>query len=225
MATNRRLVFINSYIYHVFNRGVERRTIFSNQKDYQRFLNILNYYFPSKVPIRFSKFASLPPLLQQDYRKKFPNLPTRIDLLAFCLMPNHFHLLVQQTERSGVTKFMSDISNSYARYFNTKYKREGPLFQGPFKAVLIETDEQLMHISRYIHLNPFVSALVNLKNIHTYPWSSLQNYMGKKTPVTVKSQKTLSYFPSPKAYMKFVEDQADYAKELHEIKHLTHDAV
>ena len=84
-------------------------------------------------------------------------------------MPNHFHLLLKQTIDNGISHFLSKFTNSYTKYFNTKYNRVGPVFQGVFKSVHIESDEQLMHLSRYIHLNPVVSAVVEKQNLLSYP--------------------------------------------------------
>lgn len=135
-------------------------------------------------------------------------------------MPNHFHLLIKQNTDNGISRFMRLTINSYARYYNTKYKRVGSLFQGMFKAVHIETDEQLLHISRYIHLNPLVSHIINEQDFLSYPYSSLPEYINNQgyisNPVPI-----LNHFSKKQSYLKFVLDQADYGKELEKIKHLT----
>ncbi len=92
-----------------------------------------------------------------------------VEVVAYCLMPNHFHLLVKQVSEGGISKYLRQAINSYAKYFNTKYKRVGSLFQDMFRAVHIETDEQFIHVSRYIHLNPLVSYLVGKKELLSYP--------------------------------------------------------
>lgn len=92
-------------------------------------------------------------------------------------MPNHFHLLLQQIRDGGITEFISKLTNSYTRYFNIRNKRIGPLFQGEFKAVHVETDEQLIHLSRYIHLNPIVSYIT--KKLESYQWFSYLEYLGR----------------------------------------------
>jgi putative transposase len=136
-------------------------------------------------------------------------------------MPNHFHLLLRQEAEGGISSFMKHLTDSYTRYFNTKYNRVGPLYQGAFKAVRIETDEQLLHVSRYIHLNPLVSLLVNEKDFLDYPWSSMQYYRGKdETLNRVTMKPILEHFKSANDYIKFVLDQADYGKALEKIKHM-----
>lgn len=111
---------------------------------------------------------------------------------------------------------MSQLSNSYTKYFNTKYKRVGPLLQGAFKAVHIETDEQLVHVSRYIHLNPIVSGLI--KNLDDYQWSSYLGYT-QPEPTFCSTTEVLSFFPTKEEYKKFIEDQIDYGVTLELIKH------
>ena len=133
-------------------------------------------------------------------------------------MPNHFHFLIRQLKENGISKFMSQISNSYTKYFNTKYNRIGPLFQGAFKAVLIESDEQLIHVSRYIHLNPVVSGLI--KNLEDYRWSSYLEYI-KPNDTFCSINEILGFFTpnERKRYKEFVEAQIDYGRKLEKIKH------
>jgi len=133
-------------------------------------------------------------------------------------MPNHFHFLIRQSKENGISKFMSLISNSYTKYFNTKYKRVGPLLQGTFKAVLIESDELLVHVSRYIHLNPIISGLV--KDLEDYRWSSYLEYI-KPIDTFCSINEILGFFtPNEREkYKKFVENQIDYGRKLEKIKH------
>lgn len=138
-----------------------------------------------------------------------------VDIICYCLMPNHFHLLLKQVAENGISKFISQISNSYTKFFNTKNKRIGPLLQGAFKAVLIENDEQLLHVSRYIHLNPVVSGIVN--TLEKYPWSSYQEY--KIGSIFCKTEEILSFFKTKTEYLEFLNDQIEYGKSLEFIKH------
>lgn len=143
-----------------------------------------------------------------------------VDVVAFCLMPNHFHLLVKQNNDGGISKYMRQSINSYAKFFNTKYKRAGSLFQDMFKAVRIESEAQLVHVTRYIHLNPLVSYLVRQDNFLLYPWSSLKYYTDKSESDFVVTNSILALFKNGKGYLQFVLDQADYGKRLEEVKHL-----
>lgn len=200
-------------IYHVFNRGVEKRDIFLDEQDYRIFLYYLYIYV---VPLDqvLIKHPHLP------IRLCGKNLSPEIELFAYCLMPNHFHLLIKQKSFDGVSRLLKQLTNAYAKYFNDKYNRVGGLFQGRFKAVNIETNEQLLHTSRYIHLNPLASGLT--KDLKTYQWSSYLEYINKKDDLICSKETILFFFPTSK-YEDFVMDQADYAKELENIKHLTLD--
>ena len=140
-----------------------------------------------------------------------------VDIICYCLMPNHFHFLIKQLKDGGITEFISKLSNSYTKYYNVKYNRVGPLLQGEFKAVLIESDAQLIHVSRYIHLNPIASFLV--KDLNEYRWSSYKEYVENDTNGICNKEAVLSFFKSPKDYEKFVLDQVDYAQRLEIIKH------
>ena len=202
--------FVNDHFYHIYNRGVEKRTIFENRRDYSRFLKTLRYYQFAGPKPRFSKFLN-----NQSSKTKLDKKV--VEIASYCLMPNHFHLLIKQLQDGGITEFLSKLSNSYTKYYNTKHTRVGPLLQGEFKAVLIESEEQLMHISRYIHLNPFVSFLV--RDLNFYEWSSYSDYIGKISDGICSKEAVLDLFKSSQDYEKFVLDQADYAQRLEIIKH------
>ena len=136
-------------------------------------------------------------------------------------MPNHFHFLLQQLVDGGISKLLSNFQNSYTRYFNTRHRRDGALFLDQFKAVRIETDEQLIHVNRYIHLNPYTSYVVKtLKDLEEYEWSSLSEY-NKESKDFVKLDPILKFFRNVEKYRKFVFDQADYQRTLKSIEHLT----
>ncbi len=206
---------VTGEFYHIYNRGTEKRKIFTQPRDYKRFLKTFYYYqFLGPKP-SFSKFAI------SDLQIFKPKLNEKIvEIICYCLMPNHFHFLIRQLKDGGITKFMSQISNSYTKYFNTKYTRVGALLQGSFKSVLIESEEQLLHLSRYIHLNPIVSGLVELLDEYTY--SSYSEYV-QGVNLYCNLDEILGYFNSNKEYIEFVEDQIDYGKSLEILKHSTID--
>lgn len=203
--------FTDESVYHIFNRGVDKRVIFQGEEDYHLFLYYLYIYItPLERVLR--RYHDLPIRLFQK------NLAKQVDLLCYCLMPNHFHLMVRQREKGGVSQLMKQLSNAYTHYFNLKYSRAGALFEGAFKAVVIPTDELLMHTSRYIHLNPVVSGLSREPE---YAWSSYKEYIDESTLNLCNTKPILDLFASVYAYKKFHNDQKDYAKKLSEIKHLT----
>ncbi len=217
----RTIPLVKGEYYHVYNRGVASQNVFRKKGDYERFLLCLHYYQFGAVPIRLSKFLQIQ---QEDREKIFKEITSStkdkiVDLVAYCLMPNHFHFLIRQNTEDGISRFLRLTINSYARYFNTKYKRVGSLFQGMFKVVHVETDEQLLHLSRYIHLNPLVSYLVKERDFLSFPWSSLQEY-SKDEAIISTPKVILDNFRKNQNYIDFVLDQADYGKELEKIKHL-----
>lgn len=216
----RKTVIATNEIYHIYNRGVEKRPIFLNKRDYSRFVKLVNYYQCADYTVRFSHFNRLKQEEKQRILEKLDkSLNKIVEVLTFCLMPNHFHLLLKQLQDSGISKFMARVTNGYSHYFNTKNKRTGHLFQGNFGAVRVETDEQLVHVSRYIHLNPVTSYLIEIKNLERYGYSSYPEYtLGKRS--FCNTSEILSFFKDIKSYKKFVEDQVDYARTLENIKHL-----
>lgn len=224
MASKRALVFANGQIYHIFNRGIERRITFTGKREYERVIDTFWYYRHARLPMTLSAYYALPTATRDAVTKQLDNdLHHAISILAYCLMPNHFHLLVRQNEEFGIQKTLANISNSYTKYFNTKHQRNGPLFQGTFKAVLVESEEQLMHVSRYIHLNPVSSFLIDASNMMNYPWSSFIEYATQVKRKICDIEPILGLFRSRKSYWDFVHDQADYAKKLANIKHLAMD--
>lgn len=213
---------VNEQVYHIFNRSIDRKPIFTQQKTNQRAMETLSFYRFANVPVRLSYF-----LLWSNERKTQllreleKSKDCLVKILCFALMPNHFHLLLLQEKEKGISKFVSQFQNSFTRYFNTKHRRKGHLFEGQFAAVRVESDEQLVHLSRYIHLNPYTSYVVkNLKDLLSYPHSSLLDYLGEPSGFCDKDM-VLSQFKDRESYKKFVFDQADYQRELERIKHLT----
>ena len=181
----------NSY-YHIYNRGVDKRTLFKNTQDYAVFLNYLKEYLsplPEKHPQRQIAVNN------KDYQCR--NYCNSVILIAYCLMTNHFHLLIKQTDARNIELFMRSFATRYTSYFNKRYQRSGTLFEGPYKAVLIDSDEQLLHLSRYIHLNPS-------PNLFKQP-SSYPDYLQHKNTSWVQTQDILQYFKNPLAYKHFVE--------------------
>lgn len=209
---------VNGEFYHVYNRGNEKRDIFTQTRDYTRFLKTVFYYLFTGPRPSFSKFSKLQVTLLKPLSEE-----KLVEIICYCLMPNHFHFLIRQLKENGISKFMGQISNSYTKYFNTKYQRVGPLLQGAFKAVRIESEEQLIHVSRYIHLNPVVSGLVD--NLEDYQWSSYLEYI-KPISTFCSINEILGFFDSneKEKYKEFVEAQIDYGKRLEMVKHQFIDA-
>ena len=158
-------IFVNNGIYHIYNRGVEKRKVFTNNKDYLRFIHDLFEFndespvlnigrdFTSKVPMNEVELQSLKSLEHSLIKDKHSR-KLLVEILIFTLMPNHFHLLLKQRVENGIVRFMQKLGTGYTNYFNTKYQRVGSLFQGRFKAVKIEEHSHFLHLPYYIHSNP-----------------------------------------------------------------------
>jgi len=218
----RNIILSTNKIYHIFNRGVASQPIFLNKRDYDRALQTFLYYQNKTQPIKYSKFLELSRAKKEKLLLELKNKKEFLcEIIAFCFMPTHFHFLLKQKKDNGISKLLAYFSNSYARYFNTKKERSGALFQGRFKAVRVETEEQLVHLSRYIHLNPYTSHQVkSFKNLKNYPHSSFREYLGIVKTNFCYKKTVLHNFKSIKDYEKFVFDQADYQQALEENKHL-----
>ena len=174
--------FVSDQHYHVFNRGLHKQPIFLGERDYHRAQQLLEYYSFADSKMRFSKFLLMSVENREEFlthlREKGKKL---VEIISYVFMPNHFHFLLKQKEDHGITRFMSNFQNSYTRYFNTRHKKTGYILGGQFKAVRVEDDEQLLHLSRYIHLNPYSSYVVkNIQKLSDYLWSSLSEYLEKK---------------------------------------------
>lgn len=221
MPSNRKIVLANGEYYHLFNRGVERRPVFTNRHEFSRAMDLVNFYHFDKPTLRYSKYLALDEGRRRNFLASLKD--KAVEIIAFCLMGNHFHFLIRQVKEGGSSKFMANFMNSYTKYFNTKYQRVGHLFQGAFKAVHVETDEQLLHLSRYIHLNPITSFKVKPQELKDYQWSSYPSYIENSDVKFVNKDIVMSFFKKSFKYEEFVLDQAGYAKKLKTIEHQTID--
>ena len=218
----REIPLITNEYYHILNRGVASLPAFVSRYDFRRAVEIANYYQYQNIPGRYSLFTKLSSKGRKEILKELKvKNKVWVEIIAYCFMPNHFHFLLKQREENGISKFMGNFTNSYTRYFNTRNKRKGPLFQGKFKAVRVIAEEQLLHLSRYIHLNPYTSFVIKeLDKLEDYTYSSLPEYLGKVSPEFCSKEIILNQFASKRKYLNFVLNQARYQRELEEIKHL-----
>ena len=203
-------------IYHVYTRGVEQRDLFLADSDRQRFLALLLHCLP-QGPIQSYSLAQ-----RSGVAARLPAAGNGlVDLLCYCLMTNHVHLLIRENVAGGTSLYMRRLLTSYACYFNRKRERSGSLFLHPFKATLVDEDEQFLHLSRYIHLNPYVAHII--EDPFDYQWSSLRNYTGPWLSLISCHDTLLSDLMKPREYRAFVTDEADYARSLADIQHLVID--
>ena len=212
---DKRRVFTVGNFYHVFTKSIAGYQIFRIDNDYERMIETMQYYVYENIPIRFSFYKRL----KEDKRLKnaagLDKLNKLVDMIAYCIMPTHIHLLLTPLKENGISIYMKNLLNSYTRYFNTKNNRKGPLWQGRFKDVIIESDEQLLHLTRYIHLNPTSSDLV--ENPEDWKYSSYNEYIGKSDKQVCNFKEYIDL--TPESYKEFVESRKDDQKELKRLMH------
>ncbi|MBI4999233.1 transposase [Candidatus Gottesmanbacteria bacterium] len=211
----------NSY-YHVYNRGVEKKDIFRDEQDYSVFLSYLKTYLLPKEEKQLREIISSPATgwREKDQAIKLlrlNNFAGEISLIAYCLIPNHFHLLIKQGSGMAIDKFMNSLALRYTMFFNKKYRRVGPLCQSQYKAVLVESEEQLLYLTGYIHRNPLPDKLPSQKNVLdmllSQP-SSLPEYLGQRKTTWVHPDEILAYFSktNPRiSYQSFMEQTEDFS--------------
>lgn len=196
----------NSY-YHIYNRGVEKRLIFLDQQDYSVFLKYLSEYLLEKDEKALGQQFDSPTLSSREKDKilrllRLNNFYDEITMLAYCLMPNHFHFFVKQKSANSIARFMQSLFTRYTMYFNKRYKRVGSLFQAVYKGVLVTHQEQFLYLSKYIHKQALASQP-----------SSYEDYLEKTHTLWVKPDEILTHFSNtnPKlTYKAFVEERDDF---------------
>lgn len=172
-SLNVRKPYVRQGIYHIYNRAVDKKPLFVDKQDYAVFICILETYLCKPKQN-----------LKQNYFKV-------IYLMAYCLMPNHFHFMLKQAnDERAIAKFMKSLTLSYSLYFNRKYKRTGTLFENRYRGVLVEKDSYLLHLSRYIHLNP---RKVNTDPL-SYEYSSIKDYLGFRKTAWINTDLITEYF-------------------------------
>lgn len=214
----RKLKFTAGEYYHIYNRGNDKKQIFFTKADYARFLFLI-LYFQAPIPIRnisrqithfmrHSAFDNDLIAIKEILRER------NVEVVSFTLMPNHFHCLVRALSDEGVSQYMQRVLDAYTKYFNTKNEKNGHVFQGPFQAVPVETNEQLLYVSAYIHRNQ--RELPKWKNKeYLYLWSSYQDYVHKnRWGELLKTSRILEQFSSPDEYQKLVETSGAKEKKV-----------
>ena len=209
--------FAEDQMWHVYNRGVDKRNIFLDDQDYIVFLSFLKTALapPREVESHPSK---------EDESKEQPparlNLHSQVKLVSYCLMPNHFHLQLYQISADGISQLMRSIMTGYVLYFNNKYDRQGVLFQGVYKGAHVYSDEYWEHISRYVHLNPLGIG----EDHKLYPYSSYRYFRDSpNTPEWVFPALALESFADFSEYEKFCDDYIEYRSDIKEFNHFIAD--
>ena len=219
---------VTGEIFHVLNRGVDNREIFLDEEDYFRFIhNLFEFNDPNPV-LNLGYYLSRGQSI--DFVNQYIKKPRKliVEILAFCLMPNHFHLLLRQREEGGLTKFMRKIGVGYANYFNQKYQRSGALLQGRYKLILVKEEAHFIHLPYYIHFNPLDLKMPDwregeienyqnaIKFLESYRWSSHLDYLGKKNfPSVTQREFLLKIFGGSENYKRGIQN---WLKEMNLVK-------
>ncbi len=205
-------IFAAGNYYHIFNRGNGKNDIFLDDQDYKIFMQrLLENLFPD------SETSKVPSPLDLKYkRKKLP--PETFSLICYCLMPNHFHLLIRQNGNVKVNQLVQKLCTGYAKYFQKKYDHTGHLFQGAFKSIHVDNESYLTWLSAYIHQNPVSAYLV--KDPKDYPFSSYLDYIGLRDDRLCEKSPILDKFKTKEDYKKFVIDTESQLKASKSIKDL-----
>jgi putative transposase len=221
--SNRKTELANGEFYHVYNRGVDKREVFSDDSDFQRFLIILR---------EFNCQDAIGSLYEKSLREKKHGsstpfggielpVPELVEIIAYCLNPNHYHLILKQNSGKRIQKFMQKIGTGYTNYFNKKYKRSGALFQGRFKSIHVDSNEYLLYLSAYVNRNNFIHGYGN--NESEWKYCSVLDYLGKRNGTLCNKDIILDQFKTngsstPTGYEEFLNGNALHLKNKKEIE-------
>ena len=184
--------------YHIYGRGAAKRLIFIDDDDRQFFVDLLKRYLGPEVHYDIN-------------RNPYPNFHEKIGLLTFCLMGTHFHLLLHQVDDGQISVFMKSLIGSYTMYFNRKHQSRGALLESRFRSSLIQNELYLVHLTRYIHLNP--------DDYEGYKWSSLKYYLGEPEPDWMRTSELIEIANlSPEYYLELMRDYESVANDIKELK-------
>lgn len=217
MANIRKESLVNNEYYHIFTRSIAKYIVFNDQAEFRRILKLIALHRFIDFDYSYSQFTEFSMRNQKNIIRNLENKnDILVEIVAFCIMPTHIHLLIKQISDNGITKYMGRTLNSYSKYFNAKHQRTGPLWASNFKNVLVSNNEQLLHLTRYIHLNPVSAGII--EKPEKWQFSSYKEYSSpsnnKNNLCNYKDIISLS----SKEYIKFVHDRKNYQRELSLIK-------
>ena len=213
----REVLLANGEVYHIFTKSIAGFHILNNDFEFSRMIATMCYYQMAKPEIKFSQFVQSYGIPKAD-DACFSQKEKLVQIIAYCLMPTHLHFILKQLQENGIAIFICNTLNSYSRFFNLKHNRKGPLWESRFKNVLVENNEQLLHLTRYVHLNPVTSYLI--EKPEDWLASSYPEYVsaGSDKDKICKYDDLLDI--EPKTYREFVLDSVSYQRELSKIKKL-----
>ncbi|MCX7910861.1 MAG: transposase [Endomicrobia bacterium] len=205
--------FLANSVYHIFTKSIAGYKIFVSEDDFERMIQTLEFYSVENPVYKFSDFLEI-----KKKEKVLADIPQKkiIKIIAYCIMPTHIHLVLAPLKDDILSSYMNIVLKSYSKYFNVKYNRKGPLWEGRFKSVLVKTDEQLIHLTRYIHLNPVSAYLVDFPQ--DWKFSSYREYIEDSYQGICNFSDYIKVHNS--WYVDFVNDRISYQRELEKIKNL-----
>jgi len=211
---------VDGEVYHIFDRSIADFVIFNNREELERMRQLINYQTKSNA--KFSDFIESKIVERQGFNNAFNIISegkeNLVQIIAYCLMSTHIHLILKQLKENGISDYMRKILESYSSYFNAKHRRKGPLWESKFKNVLVTSEEQLLHLTRYVHLNPVTALLVNKPE--DWVFSSYNEYLYKfKENSAICKFDDILEIKQP-LYRKFVNNRISYQRELAKIKNL-----
>ena len=213
----RKVKMENDSLYHIYCRSIAGYKIYNSSNDYNRFINAALYYNNDNKPMSLSRYLN-----QNTNNELLYNCDITsgkyVDICAFCVMPTHFHFILKQLSDDGISKFMMRLMQCYSQYFNLKYKRKGPLWDDRFHNIHINTEEYLLHLTRYIHSNPVKKELAI--NSVDWPYSSYKEYIKDSTVKIVPGYFLNNLDLTPNEYKIFANEEIDEQKELTILKDL-----
>lgn len=217
----RKDILVEGEVYHICTKSIAGFNVFNNDSDFERMRQLIKYY-KTNNDAKFSDFIASKAVQEIGFNNLLEIISKDKDqlvqVIAYCFMPTHIHLILKQLSKNGISDYMRKILNSYSSYFNTLHKRQGPLWESRFKNVLVKDDEQLLHLTRYHHLNPVTAHLCN--NPSDWQFSSYKEYLSE-----IEDNCKICQFDdlleiNPSQYRKFVNDHISYQRELSKIKKL-----
>lgn len=206
---------VTGQTYHIYTRGVDGRDVFLDHTFHFRFIAVMKHYLTYDYPFSVLKRRLKKAKTEETRKLIFADLekskidPPEVDLLSFCNMPTHPHLTLKQLQNDGIPTFMHRVGTSYTNYFNIRLERTGRLFETSYKLARVETDEQLLHLIRYQHINPKSLGLKTAEELINYPWSSLSTYLGDERYPFINTETVMAHFASPGEYLEFVMAEVD----------------
>lgn len=206
--------FKSGCFYHIFNKSIAGYHIFKDNKNVDRFIKTFGYYNCKINKTSFSLFLRRNKTINVNLWSSEPN--SIVKFLSFCIMPDHYHFLVKSLTDEKISKYISDAENSFTRYFNIRNNRKGPLWQSRFRSTIINNDAQLLHVSRYVHLNPTTNNLVD--NPEDWKFSSYRLIV--TDPYLLKNNLKEISISNRFSYRRFVENNMNYQRRLKQIRKL-----